>query len=260
MWTNFNDESGGINPWVFVIVAVLVVGGLAFLGFSIGKSGNAYGNSGFKDSLNAQIKDQQNQLSLADSQVKSLEEKLSKTDSEKANLQDQVLSANVKVLGMNDQISSLRTQITALDNQIAILQTKTDMIPGLEKQSSDLTNQLEQANKQISSFMGSTGLTKSSTEMFAENIDVPAGAVPIIHEMTVNSAGYLQISAAPSTINSFFKVKDTFTGYPYNDNLYMLDAGGTLIIPILPGNITIYYGNAKPGEGVSAVVTIKYYY
>ncbi len=260
MWTKFNDESGGISPWILVSIAVLVIGGLTFLGFSIGKSGSTYGNSGYIDSQNAQIKDQQNQLRLADSQIKSLEDRLSKSDTEKVALQEEALTANIKVAGMNDQISSLRNQITALDNQIANLQTKTDMVPSLEKQVTDLTNQLDQAKKQISTYQGSTGLTKSTTEMFAETIDVPAGVVKVIHEMTINSAGYLQISAAPSTINSFFKVKDTFTGYPYNDNLYMLDAGGSLIIPVLPGDITIYYGNAVPNTGVSAVITIKYYY
>jgi hypothetical protein len=260
MQLKLNNESGGINPWILVIIAVLTIAGMALLGFSIGQSGNAFGNSGFIESLNAQIKDQQNQITMSDSQVKSMEEKLSKTDSEKQDLQEEVLSANIKVSGMNDQMSSLRTQMTALDNQIASLHTKTDLIPGLEKQITDLTVQLETAKKQIDSFQGSPGLTKSSTEMYAENVDVRAGTVPIIHEMKANYAGYLQISAAPSTINSFFKVKDSFTGYPYNDNFYMLDAGGTLIIPILPGDITIYYGNSVPGTGVSAVVTIKYYY
>lgn len=255
-------EAGGISPVLLVCLTVVVVGGATFLGLSNRHDNQTTNNNDVVTaSLNTQVQSLQTQLAADDARAKTLQDQLSQANADGAGLQGQLSTANSQITSLTQEVASLRSQVATLDSTIASSESKTAAIPGLNNQIANLTDLLAQANKTIDSLKSSPNLTSSTTELDAVAISQPAGTMSPINYINAQFTGYLEISGTASAVSAYFEVNDSFSGYPYNQTTYLFGTGGTLIVPVLPGGITIYFGNYEAANTpVSATITLKYFY
>jgi peptidoglycan hydrolase CwlO-like protein len=207
-------------------------------------SGQIITLNGNLDSAGSQVNSLQNQLNSANSQAASLQGQLSTANSKVSSLQSQVDDANSKV-------SSLQTQLDKANSQIALLQSPSIV--------SNLQSQLDAANAQIAENQKILGLLASTNVANALPISQNAGKETQVASFTANYAGYVAIGGRSSTASGYIRLEDTFEGYVSNIH-YSFNTGDILKIPVLPGTVTIYYGNTDSSGSPTATITAVYYY
>lgn len=149
---------------------------------------------------------------------------------------------NKTISSLNNNIASDNSSISSQQNTITNNQTQ---INNLQKQISNLQNELN--------------LLVSSTEANAVTINQTAGESTSIVSFSANYAGFIFVSGTTTTSNGYIKVTDTANGYP-NYPGYTFKTGDTWVIPILPGTITVSFANSNSVNGVTATITVIYYY
>ncbi|MDD4924760.1 MAG: hypothetical protein PHF74_08060 [Dehalococcoidales bacterium] len=213
----------------------------------------------------------QSDIAAYKSQIDSLEERLSSSTSEAADLQARVMSLQNQFLSVNSQIIPLqnenadyRAQIDSLNEQLS---TYGSEATELEAQVASLQSQLSSANSQVSSLQSQNSdltsilnLSRASIKADQVIINQSPDESSLIVTFDADYAGYLVIFGTSTTTNGYIKVKDTFSGYPYNDTEYLFGTGTTMKIPVLPGTVSVYFGNSNVLYDAAATITVTYYY
>lgn len=146
------------------------------------------------------------------------------------------------------QRSSLQSQLTSAEGQISSLQTQ---LSSYRSQVSLLQSELSECQKRGK-------LLEWSLKADEKTINQGAGSRSRVAVFRADYAGYIYVSGTSTTSNGYVMVTSTFGGYPHNDHRYSFGHGRTLIIPILPGTIEVYFGNTNLFGGASATITVYY--
>lgn len=146
-------------------------------------------------------------------------------------------------------ISGLQSQVSGgasvnggsnLQSQISQLQTE---VSNLQSQNNQLTTQISQQQSLLS-------LQVSTAEANQQTINQGASTETAIANFNAQYAGYIIVSGT-STVNGYIDVNGV--DYSINGN------GFNVKIPVLPGTVTVSYGNNNAFGGVSATVSVVYY-
>ncbi len=156
---------------------------------------------------------------------------------------------------MQSQISDLKSQVSSLQSQTSSLQSQ---VSGLQSQNSNLQSQVSSLQSMVSSQNALLSLSVSTSEANQVSINQAAGDTSTITTFTGNYAGYVHITGTSTTTNGFIRVTDSFYagGNPTN---YQFGTGATLDLGVLPGTITVSFGNTNFSNGASATITVVYY-
>ncbi len=153
-------------------------------------------------------------------------------------------------------------QNSSLSNKVSNLQTQTS---NLQSQVSDLQSQTSSLQSQVSSLQATVNtdqsllsLSVATTEANQATINQAAGQTTTITSFAAIYAGYIQITGTSTTTNGFIQVTDSFYvgGNPTN---YQFGTGATFNVAVLPGTVTVSFGNTNFSSGASATITVIYY-
>ena len=103
-------------------------------------------------------------------------------------------------------------------------------------------------------------MSLSSKRADAVTINQSAGQLTSIVTFTAGYAGYIVVSGTSTTSLGYLLVTKSFSGYPYNDIHYSFGTGASRTIPVLPGTVTVYFGNTNLLSGATATITVIYVY
>ena len=132
-------------------------------------------------------------------------------------------SANSNLSAANDKVASLQNNVVSLQNIV--------------------------------------NLSQSSVELNSFTINQPAGASTAVVTFPANYSGYIVVSGTSTTNNGYAMLEDSNTKYTFNDMKFFFSSGAiNQTVPVLPGNITVYFGNTNPFVGATATLTVTYHY
>ena len=187
-----------------------------------------------------------------------LQNQLSDATSSKDSLQTQVSTLQSQVSSASSQVSSLQNQVNSANTQIASLQSQ---LGSGSSQVASLQSQLNSANSQISSLQNLLNLNSSSVKASQVTVNQSANQMSQVIVFNALYAGYIVVSGTSTTSNGYITVTDTFNSYPTfnsgHDNNF--GTGAVLTIPVLPGTVTVYFGNANAFTSATATITVTYY-
>ncbi len=222
-------KTHGISRTFLVTLIVLIIVAGVFVWYYVAASG--------------QISRANSLISTLSSEKQSLQAELSSASSEISTLESQVSSLETQLSSTNAQISSLQSQLSSGGSEIANLQAQ---ISSLQSQNSNLQSIVN--------------LSQSSTQASSVTVNQAAGQLSLVKSFSASYAGYIVVSGTSTTTNGYIMVTDSFSGYPYNSTTYSFGTGATRIIPLLPGTVSVYFGNTNFSSGATATITVTYYY
>jgi uncharacterized protein YlxW (UPF0749 family) len=193
-------------------------------------------------SLNSQITSLENGLTTASSTIASLQGQLSST-------QSQLTSANAQILSLGNDLSAGKSQIANLQSQVSSYQN----------QASSYQNQVATLQSQNNDLQNIVNLAAYAAQASSVPISQAAGQMSPVTSFTANYAGYIVVSGSSSSGSGYVRVTDTYSSYPYNSYNYPFSTSGSVFVPVLPGTITVYYGN-NDAAAVTATISVMYYY
>lgn len=212
----------------------------------------------------------QSQLTSANAQITLLQNQLNSANAQVASLQSQLTSANSKATSLQSQVNSANTQVTSLQSQLNSANTQV----------SSLQSQLNSANSEVSTLQGKlknleeiVALKRPVVLVQQQTIKQPSSSRTEVVYFKADYAGYLTItgttSLRPEAEPPYFQVLNSasfvvFPNYiPLNHMDIPFPPGSTLTIPVLPGTVTVFFGNKRdyqvPGD-VTATLTISFNY
>ncbi len=154
-----------------------------------------------------------------------------------------------------NEAAELSLQVRRLEVQVS---NGGSDVSGLQNEVISLRSNLEGAQAQLSSLEKIVSLSLSSTPANSVTINQSAGQSTQVTSFTAQYAGYIVVSGTTTTTKGFIRVSGTFAGYPgYTQDFA---SGATLVIPVLPGTVTVHFGNNNALNGASATISVKYYY
>ena len=141
-----------------------------------------------------------------------------------------VIILGVKLSSANSDLSAANDKVASLQNNVASLQSIVD-------------------------------LSQSSVELNSFTVNQPAGSKTAVVTFLANYSGYIVVSGTSTTNNGYAMLEDSNTKYTFNDMKFVFESGTiNKTIPVLPGSITVYFGNTNPFIGATATLTVTYYY
>jgi hypothetical protein len=141
-----------------------------------------------------------------------------------------VIILGVKLSSANSDLSAANDKVASLQNKVASLQNIVD-------------------------------LSQSSVELNSFTVNQPAGARTAVVTFPANYSGYIVVSGTSTTDKGYAMLEDSNTKYTFNDMKFFFSGGAiNQTIPVLPGNITVYFGNTNPFIGATATLTVTYHY
>ena len=95
----------------------------------------------------------------------------------------------------------------------------------------------------------------------ASNIVIKQGAMQTSPVVSFNAeyAGYVIINGTSTASSGYIQLFDSYPGYPAIPNPSFGSGTASVLIPILPGNVSIYFGNSNFFNGASATISVYYY-
>jgi predicted nuclease with TOPRIM domain len=186
-------------------------------------------------SVQADLATAQDNLSQCNSDLATMLQNLNTATGDRDSILQQLNDIEAELTATQDQLNSAKSQIASLQSQIALLQSQN--------------SQLQQI----------IDLSLSSTKAEAVSIFQTYGVYSNVVSFTAEYAGYVVVSGTCTTVNGYIYVEDSFPGYPYDNYLHYFLSGATLIIPVLPGTVSVYFTNTDPA-GATAILTVTYYY
>jgi hypothetical protein len=105
-------------------------------------------------------------------------------------------------------------------------------------------------------------LSNTVLEAAATTVNTPAGGEAQVVVFHANYPGYILITGTSTTTTGYIEVQDYMTNPSggYFNPKENFGTGATLIIPVLPGTIGVYFGNNNFLNGATATITVTYYY
>ena len=141
-----------------------------------------------------------------------------------------VIIFSVKLSSVNSKLSTANDEVASLQNNVASLQ--------------NIVN-----------------LSQSSVEANSSTINQPAGSSTAVVTFLAHYSGYIVVSGTSTTDKGYAMLEDSNTKYTFNDIKFFFSSGAiNQTIPVLTGNITVYFGNTNPFVGATATLTVTYYY
>jgi hypothetical protein len=200
----------------------------------------------------------QRNLTIATQQAESvsLNSQITSASSTIASLQGQLSSAQSQLTSVNAQILSLGNDLSAGKSQIVSLQSQ---VSSYQNQATSYQNQVTTLQSQNNDLQNIVNLAAYAVEASSVPISQAAGQMSPVTSFTVNYAGYIVVSGSSSSGSGYVRVTDTYSSYPYNSYNYSFSTGGSVFVPVLPGTITVYYGN-NDAAAVTATISVMYYY
>lgn len=115
---------------------------------------------------------------------------------------------------------------------------------------------------QYQSYTKITNLSNTIVEASAMTVNTPAGGEVQVVVFHANYPGYLLITGTSTTTTGYIEIQDYMTNPSggYFNPKEPFGTSSTLIIPILPGTIGVYFGNNNLFNGATATITVTYYY
>ncbi len=174
------------------------------------------------------------------------------------------ITASGKIASGNEQaalqqvrISDLEGQVSSLGNQ---LESANNQVIALQVQLSTADAQMSSLESQIGDLQSILGLSQSSVEASSVVINQGAREVSPVVIFVADYAGYIVVSGTSTTTNGYIMVTDSFSGYPYNNTPHSFGTGSAWLIPVLPGTVSVYFGNTNLINGATATLSVTYYY
>ncbi len=173
-------------------------------------------------------------------------------------LKNQVASDASQMSSLKDQVTSLQSQVTSLQSQVT---SDKSQISSLQGQITSLQNNVSSLQSQNANLQSIVNLQQSSVKLSLATINQGGGAVSPIAAFKADYAGYVTVTGTSTSQTGFLRITDSYGGYPYNDYEQDFVTGKTLLVPVLPGDITISFGNHNDfGLGATATLTVTYVY
>ena len=272
------------NTPFLIAVIVIIIGVVGFLVYHSQASSTITLNEASIASLESQATSLGNQLTTANTeittlqtqaladgnQINTLQNDLSTSTAQAASLQGQVTSANGQITTLQTQLAtitsqaaSLQTQFDTANAQLATLQTQ---VGTSSTQITSLQNQLATANTQIVTLQASIttlqstlSLSLSTTELNESALTQAAGAETMIVSFTADNAGYVYVAGTSSSATAFIRVTGSYGGYTYTGS-HIFGTSNTVIIPVLPGTVYVYFGNTDSSGTPTADISVTYDY
>jgi len=199
----------------------------------------------------------QSQLSSTQADLTNTQSQLSSIQADLTNTQNQLSSTQADLTSTQNQLSSAKAQVTSLQNQLS---SGGSQVASLQSQLSSANSQISSLQSQNRNLQSIVNLSQSSSEASSVTVNQSANSYTEIIAFTANYAGYVVVSGTSTTSNGYLMVTDSYNGYPFNNTNYTFGTANTKIIPILPGTVTVYFGNTNLINGASATITVTYYY
>ena len=167
----------------------------------------------------------------------------------------QLQSCQSQLTSLQSQVQSCQSQLSSLQNQ---LQSAEDQLSSLQTQLSSYQNQVSSLQSELSICQRHGKLQEVSVKADDKTINQGAGTRSAIVTFTAEYAGYVHVSGTSTTSNGYIMVTSSFGGYPHNDTRYSFGTGAARLIPVLPGDIVVYFGNTNLFGGATATITVHY--
>ncbi len=262
--------------WVMAVLFIIAVTGFVYYYFSATAAISATDDTistlrvqvltlqGQLTSVNSQLATQQSQLSAANSQVPPLQNSLSSAKSQISSLQNDVSSYKGQVSVLQGDISSYKSQVTSLQTDISSYKSQVASLQSQLQSSasaniSALQDQVLSLLLQNQDLTDISKLTKVSVKADQVAINQSGRGLPVA-KFTADYAGYVLVSGQSTASDSYITVEDSFPGYPLNTYNYPFGTSATLVIPVLPGTVTVTYGIPISGGASTGTISVRYYY
>jgi septal ring factor EnvC (AmiA/AmiB activator) len=245
---NRHIQGGSTMKYIAMLLALVILATGLLTGCGISKESydaavkEANDLSAQLSSVQADLATAQDNLSQCNSDLATALQNLNTVTGDRDSILAQLNDAEAELTATQDQLDSANSQVASLQSQLASLQ---DQIAPLQSQNSQLQQIID--------------LSLSSTKAEAVPIYQTYGVYSNVVSFTAQYAGYVVVSGTSTSVNGYIYVEDSFTGYPYDNYLHYFVSGATLIIPVLPGTVSVYFTNTDPA-GATAILTVKYYY
>jgi hypothetical protein len=168
-----------------------------------------------------------------------------------------IVDANEQIATQDTQILTLQGQVSSLENQ---LESANNQVIALQVQLSTADVQTSLLEGQISDLQSILALSQSSVKASSVTINQAAGEASPVVVFVADYAGYIVVSGNSTTTNGYIVVADSFSGYPYNSTPHSFGTDSAWLIPVLPGTVSVYFGNTNLINGATATLSVTYYY
>lgn len=229
---------GGIN-WAFLLTGVFAVLVAGAFGYYYWQSTNTI------TARNLTISTQQAQITQLNTQVAGLQTDLATEQANSTSLLSQLTAANTQIVSKTTELSNSQLQATTLQSQINTLTTDKAAL-----------------QVQVDNMTSIVNLSASTTQASAIPVSTAAPGLVTVTSFNVNYAGYLVISGTHSATIGYIRVTDSHTYYPsvLNSTKYPFTTGGSVYVPVLPGSITVSFGNDDGSGTPLANISVVYWY
>lgn len=203
-------------------------------------------------------------ISARDLKINDAQGKLVTANNQISNLNSQLTAAISQRKALQDSLSLATTQITSLQIQMAAAKSQADSLQGqlttANNRIASLGNNISTQQAQIATYEKIIHLNQSSVKASALTVNQNAKQLSSVTSFYGDFAGFVVITGTSTTSNGYLIVTDSFQGYPYNQMRYAFGNSGNIMLPVLPGNITVYFGNENAVNGATATLTVTYFY
>jgi cell division protein FtsL len=186
-----------------------------------------------------------------------LQANLESASSQIATLQARVLEGEGEVKAAEAKIKTVQTDLAAANATIADLNGK---LTASSAKIAELQSQNDGLVSQVNNLTAITSLAAVTTQVANSTLDQPAGQESLFTIFNANYAGYLRITGTTSSGTVYLRVMDIFHAYPYGLYRHPFGTGTEIIVPVLPGSVSVYLGNTDATGEVTGKITVEYYY
>ena len=162
-------------------------------------------------------------------------------------------------------ISSLQNEKQSLQNQIASLVTQINGGGGSAAQIASLNQQIADLNSTLNAFYSEyanlqeiTLLAKSGL-LYSNTVNIQPSSSVSIWNNPIDYAGYVAIQSSDTTNTTSAEVIFNFDEFSF-DTIQFFGNTGTVLFPVLPGNIEVLINNTNSTDISNSTITATYYY
>jgi uncharacterized coiled-coil DUF342 family protein len=208
-------------------------------------------------SANTQITELQTQVIADSTQITSLQNDLNTVNAQASSLQSQLTSANDQITSLQSQLSSVSSQADSLQAQLG---TSNSQISSLQIQLDAANARITTMETEKTNLQNIVNLSLSTSVSSLDSFSQSAGAETLIGYFTADYTGYVYVTGTSTTATGYVRVIGYYGGYYYTGYNYSFGTGNTVVMPVLPGTVYIYFGNTDLSGAPSADISIAYYY